>query len=188
MKAGTYIAVCVVVADLGEQYSEKFKTYSPRIQLAFEIPSERITVDGEDKPCWIMEEYTASTNAKSNFCKMVTSWRGKAFTDEEAAEYDASQLLGKSCMISVTLDETPSGTYNNIASVVGLPAGIDAPKPESDLILFDWDNFTEEGFNALPEWLKTKIKKSTEYQQRYAVDEALDLTEEENGAAVDLGF
>ena len=178
MEAGTYMAVCVVVADLGEQYSEKFKTYSPKIQLAFEIPSRRITVGGEDKPCWIMEEYTASTNAKSNFCKMVTSWRGRAFTDEEAAEYDASQLLGKSCMISVTLDETPNGSYNNIASVVGLPEGVDAVKPESDLILFDWDSFTEEGFNALPEWLKTKLKRSNEYRQKYAIDEKLDFADE----------
>lgn len=187
VKAGTYIAICTVVADPGEQYSDKFKSYSPKLHLGFDIPSERIMIDGVDKPCRVSKDYTASINSKSAFFTMITSWQGKTLSDEEKQEFDASALLGKGCMVSVTVDETESGTYNRIASVVGLPAGIETPKAENDLILFDWDTFTEDGFNALPEWLKDKIKKSTEYQQRYAVDEQLDMPDKDS-AAVDLGF
>lgn len=176
MQEGTYLAVCVMVADLGEQYSERFKNYSNKLLIAFEIPSERIEVDGEDKPCWIMKEYTASLTDKANFCKMITSWRGKALSAEEKAEgFDVSELLGKGAMIAVSLTENENGSYNHLESVIGLPKGTKAPKPESDLTLFDWDDFSEEKFNALPEWLQDKIKKSTEYQTKYAIDENIDI-------------
>ena len=39
MQEGTYLAVCVMVADLGEQYNEKFKKYANKLLLAFEVPS-----------------------------------------------------------------------------------------------------------------------------------------------------
>jgi hypothetical protein len=179
VKPGTYLAICVVVADLGEQYNAKFDKYSSKLQLAFEIPSERITVDGEDKPCWVMQDYTASLNKKAGLRTLITSWLGRELTADEEECFDVSQLLGKPCMLSVTVAETDSGTYSNIAAVIGLPAGMEAPKPESDLILFDWDGFDEEKFNALPPWLQTKIKKSSEYQKRYAIDEKLDFDNEE---------
>lgn len=181
MQEGTYLAVCVMVADLGEQYNEKFKKYANKLLLAFEVPSERIEVDGEDKPCWIMQEYSASLAEKSTFYKILTSWCGKAMTADEKEEgFDASKLLGKAAMIAVNVTESDGGTYNNITSVIGLPKGTQAPKAESELILFDWDDFSEDKFKALPEWLQGKIKRSTEYQQHYAIDEKLDIPEEGN--------
>ena len=100
--------------------------------------------------------------------------------DEKEEGFDASKLLGKAAMIAVNVTESDGGTYNNITSVIGLPKGTQAPKAESELTLFDWDNFSEDKFKALPEWLQEKIKRSTEYQQYYAIDEKLDIPEEGN--------
>ena len=40
MEGGVYMAVCVTVADLGDQYSEKFKNTHRKVVFSFDIPSE----------------------------------------------------------------------------------------------------------------------------------------------------
>ena len=54
---GTYMAVCIGVIDLGEQYrqfeKQKQGRYVNECMFIFEIPSERVQVDGEDKPRWL---------------------------------------------------------------------------------------------------------------------------------------
>lgn len=50
VEPGVYIAICVGVVDLGEQYSEKFKNYSNKVKFIWELVGETIEVDGEQKP------------------------------------------------------------------------------------------------------------------------------------------
>ena len=38
--AGVYVSICVGVIDLGEQYSEKFKNYSNKMQIVWELCGE----------------------------------------------------------------------------------------------------------------------------------------------------
>lgn len=45
-----YIATCVGVVDLGEQYSEKFKNYRNEVQFIWELSGETVEVDGEVNP------------------------------------------------------------------------------------------------------------------------------------------
>lgn len=47
VEPGVYMAVCVGVVDLGEQYSEMFKTYSNRVKFVWALPSETIEIDGK---------------------------------------------------------------------------------------------------------------------------------------------
>ena len=47
VEPGVYIAVCVGVIDLGEQYSEKFKNYRNEVQFVWELTGETVEVDGE---------------------------------------------------------------------------------------------------------------------------------------------
>ena len=44
------MAVCVTVADLGDQYSEKYKNTQRKVVFSFDIPSETVEVDGEARP------------------------------------------------------------------------------------------------------------------------------------------
>ena len=54
MDGGTYMGVCVAVVDLGQQYKQfekqKQGKYAEECMFIFEIPDERVEVDGEDKP------------------------------------------------------------------------------------------------------------------------------------------
>ena len=47
VEPGVYMAVCVGVIDLGEQYSEKFKNYSNKVKFVWALPSETIEIDGK---------------------------------------------------------------------------------------------------------------------------------------------
>lgn len=41
VEPGVYLAVCVGVIDLGEQYSEKFKNYRNEVQFVWELPEKQ---------------------------------------------------------------------------------------------------------------------------------------------------
>ena len=88
MDGGTYMGVCVAVVDLGQQYKQfekqKQGKYAEECMFIFEIPDERVEVDGEDKPRWLSSRrFTVSLNERSALYQMLTSWRGKALTDAE---------------------------------------------------------------------------------------------------------
>ena len=61
---GVYIAVCVGVVDLGEQYSEKFKNYANKLMFIWELPGELIEVEGEQKPRQLSKEFAFSVSKR----------------------------------------------------------------------------------------------------------------------------
>lgn len=176
MEAGTYPAVCVGVVDLGEQYDSFNKKYAEKILLTWEIPSQRVQADGEDKPRWLSRDFTNSLHEKSALHKLLVSWRGKPFTDAELTpdadgftQFSVLDMLGEPCLLQVIVEEKEDGTKRNkITSVIGLPAGMDAPKPENPLFAFDMDNWDDEVFSSLLGWVQERIKKSTQYQKLHA--------------------
>ena len=54
--AGTYLAVCSMMIDLGLQYNERFGNTSPKVLIGWEIPGETIEIDGEEKPRMISKQ------------------------------------------------------------------------------------------------------------------------------------
>ena len=80
--AGQYLAVCVGVYDLGEQYSEKFKNYSPKIMISFDIPTLTIEVDGKQEPRQLSREFTISGKNNSKLRAFISSWNGTQYSDE----------------------------------------------------------------------------------------------------------
>lgn len=182
MDAGTYPAVCVGVVDLGEQYSETFKKYSDKLLIIWEIPSQIIQIDGEDKPRWISKDFTASLHEKSSLCQTLVSWRGRAFTEKELAvdengfmQFSVLDMLGTGCFLQVIVEEKDSGSYNRITSVIALPAGMEAPVTNTPLIAFDMDAWDDGVFNALPGWIQDRIKKSTQYQKLHVPADSIDV-------------
>lgn len=182
MEAGTYPAVCIGIVDLGEQYSEMFKKYSDNLLIIWEIPSQTIEIDGEDKPRWLSKDFAASLHEKSGLHKMLVSWRGKAFTEKELTEdengfmqFSVLDMLGTGCFLQVIVEEKDSGSYNRITSVISLPAGMAPPTTETPLIAFDMDAWDDEVFNSLPEWIQDRIKKSTQYQKLHVPTDPVDV-------------
>ena len=169
LAADTYPAVCVGVIDLGEQHSEKFKNYQNKVMFLFEIIGETVDVDGEAKPRWLSKEYTLSLSEKSNLAKTITAWTGREITDDENENgFDVSTLLGRKALVVVTCKENDNGTFNDITVITSPPKMIQIPDAQSEQLMFEIESWNAEVFEKLPEWIQNKIKKSTEYQTKYA--------------------
>ncbi len=157
--SGSHVAVCNMVADCGMQPGFEGKPQR-KIYVRFEIPAERVEYEKDGKPVegplTIGSFYTASMNEKATLRKHLEGWRGKTFTDDEAAQFDVSKLLGQAAMISVIEKESGGKTYSNIAGMSRLPKGFPAPPAENDLLYFDQESGAS-AHEALPKWLREKI-------------------------------
>lgn len=165
MEPDVYMAVCTMVIDVGQQYSERYKNVSNQILLAFDIPDVTIEVDGVNKPRQISKRYTYSTNMKGNLYKLLCSWLNKKFSEDELGELDLFSLLGRGCQVQVTLKE--DGKHNDIANVMALPRGMKTPESANPYLSYDIDEdgFAGEKWDALPEWVRGIIERSEQYQQ-----------------------
>ena len=166
IEPGVYMAVCVGVIDLGEQYSEMFKSYNNKCMIVWEIPGETIEVDGEQKPRQLSKEFTIASSNKSNLRKFIESWNGKSYSDEEFGEIDLFDQIGKACQLNVVLNST--GEYANVDNLMPIPKGFPAPTTATPPIKWDIQKWDDTVFETLPEWIQEKIKKSTEYQKDHA--------------------
>ena len=173
VEPGVYFAVCIGVIDLGEQYSEKFKNYSNRVQFVWELPSETIEVEGKQEPKQLSKEFAIATKKNSGLRTFISSWNSKAYTDEEFQEVELFDQIGKACQLNVVLSE--SGEYANVDSVMPVPKGFPAPESSTPPIMWDMDNWNDEVFKALPEWVQDKIKKSTQYQKEHAPTDSIEV-------------
>ena len=198
MDGGTYMAVCIGVIDLGEQYKQfdkqKQGKYAEECLFLFEIPDERVQVDGEDKPRWLSSRrYTVSLHERSGLYQMLTAWRGKALSDAELDPagdgFDLMQMAGQGAMLSVSVAEMDDGSrHNKIEAVTGFPKGIPVPKIESEVLVFDADDPDMEAFGKLPEWIQDIIRKSTQFaadppEEKLNIPSAAGAAQEDQGEA-----
>lgn len=171
---GVHMARCYSLVDLGTQLShgQYGEREQHKIRIAWELFGEdddgkplTIERDGSVMPMTISKSYTLSLSEKSNLRKDLQSWRGRAFTDEEAKGFDISKLLNVYCMINVTHSETNGKTYANVSSITPIPSALKNAKPEPihELVVFDLDNPDWDVFAKFHEKLQDAIKSSPEY-------------------------
>ncbi len=173
VEPGVYMAVCIGFIDLGEQYSEKFKSYTNKGMYVWELPGETIEIDGEQKPRQLSKEFTISASNKSNLRKFIETWNSKNYSDEDFMEFDVFEQVGKPCQLNVVLNETKE--YSNVDNLMPIPRGFPAPTTDTKLIKWDMDAWNDEVFQELPEWIQEKIKKSTQYQKDHAPNTAVEV-------------
>src|SRR5664280_2358069 len=114
--AGTHVARCYGVIDLGTQYSEKFGNSSRKIQIQWELPNELMD-DG--RPLAISKRYTLSVNEKANLRKDLESWLGRGITmEEEKNGFALGSMLGAPCLLSIIHADSSGKVYANIAAVM----------------------------------------------------------------------
>lgn len=159
--AGTHVAVCTMVADMGVQPSGKFRP-KEKIYIRWELPNEIIEWQDKDGnkstgPMVVGKQYTLSLSEKANLRKDLESWRGKIFTKEELDGFDIRKILGKACMIGVVHNRQGDKTYANISTVMGLSKGIPVPAASSMPLWYSIDEHDENSFQQLPNWLQEAI-------------------------------
>lgn len=156
--AGTHLAVCYGVCDIGTQPDTGFGE-KRKLVIMWELPHERVTFDGQEKPMAISRFYGHSLSKKANLRKDLVGWRGREFTAEELQGFELKNVLGKPCQVSVVVNENGKSVVD---SVVAMPKGMQAPPPFNPLVEYA----VEEGRNAtylrLPDWLRKCIDQALE--------------------------
>lgn len=171
---GLYPGICIGVIDLGEQYSEMFKKYDNKVQIVWELPTlPQLEIDGKPQPRQLSRTFTFAANKKSNLRKLISSWNGIQYSDEAFNALDLFSQLGKPCALNVVLNDT--GEYSNIDSVTPLMQGYPVPTTATPFIKWDMDEWNDAAFEALPDWAKDKIKKSTQYQKLHPPTTTIDF-------------
>jgi len=154
--AGTHKARCIRVVDLGSHKSEKFNNLQHKIMFLFELPETEMS----DGKCFsIAAFYNLSFHEKSKLRPFIESWRSKAFTDNEAEEFNILKLLDVPAFINVIHNDGLA----NISSIMPLKNS-DCPERMNDLLAFSLSDFDENAFGKLSERLQDRIKESREYK------------------------
>lgn len=170
IEAGTYPARCVGVVDLGIQHNDFNDKDQEKVRLIFELPTERVQVDGEDKPRWLSKPYTASLHEKATLRRDLDAWRGKPFTAEELSGFNLQNVIGAPCILTIVNQEGKTGSvYAKIASISKPMKGMEVPPLENDPILFDMDaDNAADVLKTLPTWMKEEVEKSVTWKARVA--------------------
>lgn len=166
VEPGVYMAVCVGVVDLGEQYSEVYKNYSNKVKFVWALPSEVVEIDGKQEERQLSREFSVATKKSSKLRTFLSSWNSKSYSDEEFMELDLFDQVGKACQLNVVLNDT--GEYANVESIMPIPKGFPAPVSKTALFTWDMDAWDDAAFEKLPSWTQDQIKKSTQYQKEHA--------------------
>lgn len=171
--AGTHLAVCWRVVDLGTQQTTfEGKTKEARkVLLSWELPDETYEHEGVTRPMTISQRYTFSMHEKSALRRDLEAWRGRKFMDDDFEgpnRFNIKKLLGVGCFLSIVHNEKSDKTYANISSVSKLPKNTTAPESVNPITYFSMqfvEDYDPAAFGAFPEWLQEVIRKSPEHQQ-----------------------
>lgn len=152
-----------------------------KVRITFEFPTEMKVFKEEngEQPQVLSNEYTLSFHEKSQLRKVIDACDPKALKtisdDGFVEEYDIENLLGKACLVTIVHKEGKDGnTYANIGNCTVLPKGMVCPPQVNPSKSLSFDNFDKEFFESLPQFIKDKIKSSTEYQTMEGIKEDLD--------------
>lgn len=169
--SGNYIARCYKMIEIGTCDEEYLgvKKQVKKINITWELPTE-LKVFKEEKgaqPLVISREFTLSMHENSGLRAVLQSWRGKAFTEQEAERFDVTVLLTKPCMLNIIHvqgKKNPEKTYEQISSITPLPKGVTCPAQINKTFELSYDNFSQELFAMLPDFIKDKMKLTPEYK------------------------
>ena len=159
--------------DLGEQYSDVYKSYSNKVKFVWALPSETIEIDGKTEERQLSREFSIATKKNSKLRTFLSGWNSKNYSDEEFMELDLFEQVGKACQLNVVLNDT--GEYANVESIMPIPKGFPAPVTNTALFTWDMDAWNDAVFEKLPAWTQEQIKKSTQYQKNHAPETTVEV-------------
>lgn len=172
IKSGSHIARCISIVHIGTIEDEYMGTPKilDKIIVTWELPNYIKVFKEEEgaKPFVISKKYTLSMYKKANLRGDTEGWRGKAFNDKEAEDFDVAVLIAQPCMLSIIEKEKQDGDMtNNISSISMIPQGMKCPPQVNKSFEFNYDDrFDLIWLEEQPDWLKGMIKSTPEYAER----------------------
>ena len=159
-KEGAYQAICKHVVELGTQKSNnpKFKDAN-RILFLYEIPSlQRKGEDGKKYPSYRTIDMGYSPKAKN-----LAAWMEDWLDVTDISKYDFADAVGERA--TITIKHSDNGKYANIKKIAPGKGKSGGNGLMEEISVFLDDTFDEDAFNALPQWIQSKIIDSPEYDE-----------------------
>ena len=123
---GLHQGVCIDVIDLGMKDGKWGPKHTCRLWWQLELRD-----DETEKRFRVKKDYNVSLHEKANLCKDLVAWRGRKFTDEEAAGFDVESVIGANCQLQVAHNLGDNGTvWANVMTVVPLGKNMTKLRPE----------------------------------------------------------
>lgn len=165
---GTHLARCIRLIDIGTQTSEYEGRKSSRRQVVvgWELCEELLTRgESAGQPFVVTRFYTQSLSEKATLRKDLITWRGRDFTPDELEGFDAKNILGVPCLLSITANEQTG--KSRVSGVMKLTKGITPPDQINPTVYFSLepDEFDPSTFDGLTEGLKKMIVESPEWKE-----------------------
>lgn len=168
---GTYIAICHRIVYAGTQPDTGFGA-KPKLVIFWELPTERIEVDGKERPMGLCKFYSLGNsggmNKKSALRKDLSAWRGRDFTKEELSGFLLKNILGKGCQVVVEHNDEGRA---KVTAVVGLPKGTKTEPAINPLVEYSIEDGKNPAFDKLPDWVKAMCSACLEWKQAGEFDE-----------------
>lgn len=193
LEAGSYIARCIVIAGVGTQEEQDFKTKVPRyveeIYIVFECigytrchkdgTPYMISLNGKEipEPQTVRANYTRSLGAKAKLARHLTGWLGEDVTGSDEFDLEAA-CLGKACILTVgkKTSETTGNEYNTIEGISPLIMGMQEPAAAINTpACYDINEHTDETFAALPDWLQETVRQSSEWADMTTASQTINV-------------
>ena len=170
--AGTQCGRLIHILDLGTQETEfqGQKKNRRQVRLTWELVDSRMQ---DDRTFIIGKTYNASLY-KSSLLDLIESMTGKPIEFEQDGSYNMKQLLNLPCMVTVVHSTKADKTYANVGSVSPVPTikgkKIDVEEATNHLLNFGLDEFDQDTYDMIPEWVQKIIEKSPEYKAIKGMD------------------
>lgn len=162
---GNHIARCFSVIDLGT-HEESYQGGKPKEKRKFSIGWELNKKKSDGTPFFISKQMAHSGYETSTMFQLLTSWLGGF---PEGKFILSEKVINQPCMIQVVHEVSKKNgkTYAGISSVGSMPDGIIAPELVTPITIFSLepDEFEQDVFDALPEFLRKIIEISPEYKK-----------------------
>jgi hypothetical protein len=159
--AGTHLAICCQVIDLGHQFSQFYGKTKHKVLIGWELPDEK---NEEGKPFLVWNRYTLSLHENSQLTVHLEAWRGRPFTEEERKGFHLKNVLGKPCMLNIAHEpgSDGKGKYARVKAVMAIPKGTKVPDLTAEQVLFDIEEWDSSVFDGFSDNLKKTIENSEE--------------------------
>ena len=166
---GNHFARLVGITDLGHQPGFEYRGKDVESQYKVTFTYELVNSLMEDgRPHWVSEDFKVSNWIGKNGgfdSTMMSRVKSIDVADDSNLGEDLRELLGKPCMVTVSLTEAGWPKVAGQAAVSMIPAGMTVPDLVNEPFAFDMDNPDMDVWMRLTEFTKEKIKKALNFHE-----------------------
>lgn len=139
------------------------------VRIGFEFPTKKFMFSEEKglQPFVLSREMSLSLGEKANLRKIVEAVEGRKLTEAEAVNYDVTTIIGKPLLVTVSHTEPNNEgiQYANATTFSGLIEGLTVSNLYNPTRLLTYEEWKQETFDGLPQFLKDKISATPEYKK-----------------------